>query len=110
MSDTELRKYLSDLLTSGNAHITFDAAVKDFPLDKVGVRPAGSPHSAWELLEHIRIALEDIAVFSRDLPAGYQALRWPDDYWPASPAPRNRAEWDKSVAAVEADLERFGGC
>jgi hypothetical protein len=105
VSDTVLRQHLVRLLREAQAHITFADAVKDFPVDKAGIRPAGSPHSAWELLEHIRIAQDDIVRFSDGI--DYVPLKWPDDYWPASPAPRDRAEWDKSVAAVETDLERF---
>jgi hypothetical protein len=103
--DTVLRQHLIRLLREAQAHITFADVVKDFPVDKAGMRPGGSPHSAWELLEHIRIAQDDIVRFSEGI--DYVPLKWPDDYWPVSPAPRNRGEWDKSVAAVEADLERF---
>jgi hypothetical protein len=103
--DDILRKHLIQLLQEGQAHITFAEAAKDFPIDKIGIRPAGSPHSAWELLEHIRIAQDDIARFSE--PRGYTPLKWPDDYWPGSPAPRKKADWSKSISAVEADLQTF---
>jgi hypothetical protein len=119
MSDTELRKHLIQLLRGGQAHIRFEDAVSGFSLDKTGIRPAGSPHSAWELLEHIRIALEDIALFSglmdgpprpqsaRELPKGYVALDWPGDYWPKSPAPEDADQWNRSVAAIEESLAAF---
>ena len=112
MSDQALRDQLKQLLLKGQAHITFAAALKDFPVEKAGVRPAGSPHSAWELLEHIRIAQNDIALFSgamedgprppdrKENPAGYTDLQFPDDYWPASQAPSSPQEWKKSVAAI----------
>ena len=51
-----LRADLLALLTSENAHATFDATVKDLPADLRGKRPKGAPHSPWELLEHLRIA------------------------------------------------------
>lgn len=104
-SDQPLREQLSKVLNGGEAHATFDQAVKDFPADKMGVRPPGQPHSAWELLEHIRIAQRDILDFSR---AGeHDKLKWPDDYWPKSPAPANEAEWQKSVQAVHDDVKAF---
>ena len=62
------------------AHIGFAAAVADFPEAWRGAKPAGAPHSAWELLEHMRLAQEDILDFSRD--ADYQERVFPDDYWP----------------------------
>jgi hypothetical protein len=108
-ADGELRRHLVRLLQGAEAHINFDESVKNFPVDKAGVRPAGSPHSAWELLEHIRIALHDIAAFSGAMgstdsgknPTGYESLKWPDDYWPKSPAPKDAKEWNKSVAAIK---------
>jgi hypothetical protein len=115
--DAALRKHLIDLLEGGQAHITMEDAVKGFPVHRAGERPGGSPHSAWELLEHIRIAQEDIVAFSggtarrmptgKNPPEGYRELKWPDGYWPASPAPANQSEWDNSVAAIRKDLRRF---
>lgn len=103
--DANLREHLIALLEGGSAHITFSEAVKDFPIEHAGVRPDGSPHSAWELLEHIRIAQEDIVVFSAS--SDYVQPAWPDDYWPKSPAPRDAGEWASSVKAAEVDLARF---
>ena len=105
-SDQSLRKHLLQLLNEGEAHITFQDAVKNFPIDKAGLRPSGSPHSAWELLEHIRIAIEDILQFSTSK-EGYVPLKWPDDYWPKAPAPRDTAEWKQSVSSVEKHLKAF---
>lgn len=104
-AETGLRRHLAALLTGGNAHITFQDAVAEFPVDKAGIRPNGSPHSPWELLEHLRIAQHDILLFSRS--ADYVEPKWPDDYWPTSPAPRTKAEWDRSVASVREDLSAF---
>ena len=53
--DDALRQHLLDLLHGGNAHVTFDDAVNGFPEELAGVRPEGAPHSAWELVEHMRI-------------------------------------------------------
>lgn len=115
LTDRELRRQLVQLLQGAEAHINFVDSVKDFPVDKAGVRPAGSPHSAWELLEHIRIALHDIAAFSGALgstgsgkyPTGYESLKWPDDYWPKSPGPKDAKEWNQSVAAIKEHMAAF---
>ena len=45
------------------SHVGFDKAVEGVPADKRGARPAGFDHSAWQLLEHMRIAQEDILDF-----------------------------------------------
>jgi hypothetical protein len=92
-------------LQGGHAHAGFDAAVRGFPVDRAGVRPPGSPHSAWELLEHTRIAQNDILRFS--LSADYESLKWPEAYWPGSPAPEDERAWDRSVRAFRKDLAEF---
>jgi len=101
MSDP-LREQIVHLLQGGHAHVTFDDAVKDFPAKLRGIKPAGSPHTAWQILEHIRIAQWDILEFSRD--AKHVSPDWPDGYWPKSEKPASDAAWKKSVAAIRRDL------
>lgn len=100
-----LRLQLARLLDWGDAHATFDAAVKDLPPELRGERPAGSPHSPWELLEHLRVTQRDILDFCRD-PA-YEEREWPTDYWPTSPAPETGESWDESITAFRADVEEL---
>ncbi len=97
-----LRDQLRKLLDSKHAHANFGDAVKDFPRELRGKRPAGAPHSAWELIEHLRIAQWDILEFSRD--AKHVSPEWPSGYWPSSPEPPDDATWDESVAAFQRDL------
>ncbi|HKO56955.1 MAG TPA: DinB family protein [Thermoanaerobaculia bacterium] len=101
----ELRDQLSQLLDWDNAHIRFDDAVKDFPPELRGTRPAGGPHSPWELLEHLRIALSDILEFTRD--AKHVSPEFPSGYWPASAEPPTDKAWDESIARYRADLRAF---
>ena len=105
MPDDSLREHLLELLHGGQAHITLDDAVKEFPIDLAGARPAGAPHSAWEILEHIRIAQNDILRFSQS--ADHQSPPWPKGYWPSHPAPNNESQWRDSVRAVGEDLTEF---
>jgi len=100
-----LREELVALLRGGFAHLKFDQAVRGFPLERVGVRPAGLPHSAWELLEHIRLAQEDILHFSQ--PAEYVSPPFPEGYWPASPAPERAGQWAASIRRYRKDLAEF---
>jgi DinB superfamily len=106
-NDASLRQHLLQLLRGGNAHVAFDGAVEGFPIDRIGIRPAGGPHSAWELLEHIRIAQEDILRFSQS--ADYVSPKWPEGYWPTSPSPEGAGQWDVSIRAVRADTAAFEG-
>jgi hypothetical protein len=100
-----LRKHLADLLAMKGAHLTFDEAVSDFPVNLRAAKPPGAPHSAWQLLEHLRIAQEDILDFSRN--PNYRDKRFPDDYWPATEAPPHQTSWDRSVQQFRDDLEQM---
>jgi hypothetical protein len=100
--DQALRKHLLELLDGGQAHATFDDVVADFPSKFRGEKPAGLPHSGWMLVEHLRITQGDILDFSRN--RKYAAIKWPDDYWPKSPAPPSEAAWDKSIKSFRDDL------
>jgi hypothetical protein len=102
-----IRKQLIALLRGGQAHTTFDEAVRDFPVKLRGQIPQNLPYSAWQLLEHLRIAQLDIIHFSAPPTGGYHAMKWPEDYWPKSPEPPSENSWDQSVAAIHADLKRF---
>ena len=103
MADEALREHLLYLLRGGGAHIDFDTAVKGLPADLRGKRPPRASHSPWELLEHMRIAQWDIVEFSRD--ANHQSPKWPQGYWPKSPAPPSASAWSKSVAKFREDLK-----
>lgn len=103
--DSSLREHLLKLLTAEQAHAGFDAAVKNLRAELRGNRPTGADHSPWELLEHLRIAQEDILDFSVN--PKYKAMEWPREYWPATPAPPDEKAWDKSVRAFLKDLKAF---
>ena len=79
--------------------------VEGFPVDRAGIRPEGMPHSAWELLEHMRIAQHDILEFSRL--SDHVSPDWPEGYWPASPAPAQESEWHASVQSFRDDRAVF---
>jgi hypothetical protein len=102
-----LREEIVSLLVSGHAHQDFDSAVAEVPANVRGTRPAGSPHSPWELLEHMRIAQWDILEFVRD--AAHQSPEFPKGYWPASPECPSDAAWDESVAKFRTDREALAG-
>ena len=101
--DRELRQHLLELLTGGQAHATFDDIIKSLPPNVRGAKPANFPHSPWMLLEHLRIAQSDILDFSTN--PKYKHRKWPDSYWPNSPAPPNAAAWNKSLRDFRADLK-----
>lgn len=105
MTEATLRAHLVKLLDWPDAHVDFDAAVKGIPPRLRGAVPSGWEHSAWQLVEHIRIAQADILEFCRS--AKYREKKWPDDYWPAARAPRNAAAWSRSLTAMRRDRKAF---
>jgi hypothetical protein len=102
-----LRKQLIALLDGGQAHPTFDEAVRDFPTEHRGTVPPNVPYSAWQLLEHMRITQRDILNFSAPPTGGYHPIKWPDDYWPKSPQPSSANAWDQTITLIRSDLEHF---
>ncbi len=103
--DGALREQLVKFLRGGEAHAELKTVLDDFPAKLRGVTPKGAEHSAWQELEHIRLALEDLLEFSTD--SHYTAKKWPDDYWPKEAAPKDAAAWDRSVRAVKKDMADF---
>jgi len=96
-----LRQHVLDLLRGRNAHADFDTVVADFPSRLRGVKPPGAPYSAWQLLEHMRLAQWDILEFSRD--AKHKSPPWPEGYWPKTEAPPSAAAWNNSLRSFRAD-------
>lgn len=103
--DSALREQLIEALHGGHAHATFDQVARGFPVDRAGTRPNGAPHSAWELLEHMRIAQNDILRFSQS--AEHVSPKWPEGYWPEHPAPPKASDWAESVRAFRDDRAEF---
>ncbi len=100
-SDTELRTHLVKLLDWQGAHVTIEAALKGWPARSRGKHARGVPYSAWQLLEHMRIAQWDILEFSRD--SKHVSPDWPAGYWPAAATPPTQAAWEKSIRAFKRD-------
>src|SRR5262249_27593982 len=103
MNDRALREHLLELLGGKSAHLTFEEAVADLPPNLRGKRVAGAPHTAWRLLEHLRIAQCDILEFSRN--PRHTSPDWPAGYCPPDDAPPDPGAWDRSVAQFQADLK-----
>ena len=103
MSDQAVRQHVLDLLRGGGAHLSVDEALVDWPPKLRGVKPAGAAHTAWQLIEHLRIAQWDILEFSRN--PKHASPDFPAGYWPPTEAPPDETAWDKSIAAFHADLK-----
>lgn len=101
--DVALRRHVLELLEGKHAHVDLETALAEFPAKLRGKKVKGAPHTAWQLLEHIRIANWDILEFSRD--AKHVSPKWPQGYWPKTEAPPSPAAWNKSLQQVRADMK-----
>jgi DinB superfamily len=102
-NDESLREHLLYLLDGGGAHAKFNEVVKGLPPKLQGTKPDKLPHSAWMLLEHMRIAQWDILEFSRN--ARHVSPDWPAGHWPKTQAPPSASAWDDSIQQFCDDLK-----
>jgi hypothetical protein len=96
-----LREHVMEVLRGKSAHIDLESALSDFPPAQINARPNGSPHSAWDLLEHIRLAQWDILEFTRD--PNHVSPDFPDGYWTGREG--TPEEWTDSLKQILADLQ-----
>ncbi|MEJ7677351.1 MAG: DinB family protein [Segetibacter sp.] len=105
-TDTKsITKQLTDLITKGNAHVTFEQAVENISFKNIGVKPNNLPYSIWMLAEHIRIAQADILDFS--INSDYKELKWPEEYWPTDEMPKDEIEWQKCLDQILLGRNQF---
>jgi hypothetical protein len=98
-----IRDHLVRLLDWRDARVEYDAAVDGIGPEHRRKSAPGLPYSPWQLIEHIRIAQNDILDFCVN--ASYREKTWPDDYWPSDPGPPSDAAWDESIAAYVRDRD-----
>jgi hypothetical protein len=98
-----LREQLLHAMRGDESHIDFESVINDLSPELGGVKPEGAPHTAWQLLEHMRIAQYDLLEFSRD--PNHKSPKWPEGYWPKTEAPPNRQAWDASIATFRKEAQ-----
>lgn len=99
----ELRAHVLELLEGKFAHIDVGSALERFPIEKINAKIENFPHTAWHLLEHIRIAQWDILEFSRD--GEHVSPEFPDGYWNLTEG--TKEDWENSVAEVLKNLQEM---
>ena len=104
-NEQSLRDHLLSLLRGGNAHISFDDFVAGFPVESCGQRIEGLPYTAWQVLEHMRIAQWDILEFCRA--SNHVSPKWPEGYWPKPNDPGNAELWQQTVEKFRGDLKQM---
>jgi DinB family protein len=104
-SDQTLRDHLLYVLRGEGAHINFEDFVKDFPAALCGERVEGLPYTAWQVLEHIRIAQWDILEFSRN--AKHVSPKWPEGYWPPQDQTGTPELWQQTIDKFRSDAKQM---
>lgn len=104
-NDQLLRDHLLPLLRGANAHLSFDDFIARFPASSCGQAIEGLPYTAWQVLEHMRIAQWDILEFSRD--AKHVSPAWPKGYWPEPEQLGDEDLWAESAENFRADLKQM---
>ena len=102
-SEDVVREQLLHLLRGGNAHMSFDQAIDDFPLEFINSKPSNVPYSPWQLLEHLRIAQWDILEFIRN--RDHVSPAWPEGYWPAKDEEANSTRWQQTIQSFRSDMK-----
>jgi hypothetical protein len=99
------RELLVKLLTQSHAHMGFDEAVKDFPVNKINEIFPGGQYGAWGLLEHIRRTQSDILEFI--ISSEYMEKEWPKDYWPTPGYKASEIEWQETIKGWHKDMDQL---
>ena len=105
MADDSLREHVLYLLRGGGAHLSFEDFVATFPVEMCNQRIAGLPYTAWQVLEHMRIAQWDILEFSRN--GNHVSPDFPKGYWPAPKSAGTPELWQQSIKNFQSDLEQL---
>lgn len=98
-----LRRQLQQALDWQDAHADFEDATSGIPAGFRGLVPTGLVHSAWQLVEHMRLVQNDILDFC--INPGYQERTFPDDYWPKTSTPPSVDAWARSLEGFRQDRE-----
>ena len=103
--DQSLRDHALFVLRGEGAHITFEDFVADFPAERCGEQVEGLPYTAWQVLEHMRIAQWDILEFSRD--PKHVSPKWPEGYWPPQNQLGTAELWNESISKFRDDSKQM---
>lgn len=102
-NDMILRQELVNMLMLRQAHMIFEDAVKDFPVEAINMKPAPLTYSFWHLLEHIRICQVDILDYI--INPDYVTPDFPAGYWRDESLDCTLADWNATIEQFYADRQ-----
>jgi DinB superfamily len=99
---SSLREHLLKLLRGGEAHMSLDDFLADFPAELCDRQIEGLPYTPWQVLEHMRIAQWDILEFSRN--PKHISPEFPKGYWPGANEVGTPELWQQTFEKFRRDL------
>ena len=81
MSTAQLRETVAKQLRRSQAHAGLTAALDGFPAELAGRAVAGHPHTAWQQVEHLRLAAEDLVAYWSSLRRPQRSVLYGSDIW-----------------------------
>ncbi|HEX3020738.1 MAG TPA: hypothetical protein VHP36_10570 [Chitinispirillaceae bacterium] len=103
--DQQHRKLRNELvinLDGGNAHMSFEEAVADFPIELINSIFPEIHYSPWHFLEHMRISQWDILQFI--INPKHVSPDWPSGYRPRVNELSDKRKWETTVSLFKKDL------
>lgn len=104
-AESYLRQRLVSHIRGGEAFSPIDYLIDQVPYPLTGIKPDDLPYSFYQLFYHIRVAQRDILDYCRN--ENYREPAWPEDYWPANPAPEDEQEWMELKSSYLNEREEF---
>ncbi len=105
METPEIRQTLASQLRRSRAHAGLSSALANFPETLAGDHAPGHAHTAWQLVEHMRLAADDLLSYCRD--PDYVERGFPDGYWPDDSAPPSATAWSVSCRRLQQATEQM---
>src|SRR5438270_775827 len=104
--DPTIRDHVLYLLRGGGAHADLDGLLTDFPIQSINKKIDNIPYTAWQLLEHMRLAQWDILRFCID--EKHVSPDFPSGYWPGPATEADEQTWEQTIDGFHSDLRQVG--
>ena len=104
-SEALIRQQLIARLRGRGAHMPFQQAVADFPMDRINEEFPNGTYSSWALLEHLRLTQRDILEYCVN--PNYEQRPHPEGYWPAPGALATPEDWQQTIDVFLSELDEL---
>jgi len=105
MDEQILRNNLIELLRGGQAHLSMEKIIKGINFKHRHVHSKKKSHTIYEIMEHMRIAQEDILQYMLD--ETWESPPWPEGYWPTNNTTFTEKVWINTTTLFFKDLNEL---